>query len=56
MVAWSHVARTFPYGQFLSDGAYKSVYRVWAADEGRVRACVCALCVYVVGWLVGLVR
>jgi hypothetical protein len=38
VVAWSRVARTFPFGQFLSDGAYKQVYRVWAAGARRVEA------------------
>ncbi len=38
VVAWSRVARAFPFGQFLSDGAYKRVYRVWAAGARRVEA------------------
>ena len=38
VVAWSRVARAFPFGQFLSDGAYKQVYRVWAAGARRVEA------------------
>lgn len=38
VLPWSRVARAFPFGQFLSDGAYKQVFRVWAAGARRLEA------------------
>lgn len=37
-VDWPSLASTFPCGQHLSDGAFKSVYRVWCTRSGRVEA------------------
>jgi hypothetical protein len=34
----SRLASDFPVGQFLSDGAYKNVFRVWSARAARVEA------------------
>lgn len=35
---WQPFLRAFPWGSFLSDGAYKSVFRVWNAQLKRIEA------------------
>jgi len=35
---WAPVFSAFPWGTFLADGAYKSVYKVWNAAAARLEA------------------
>jgi hypothetical protein len=36
--AWRGLLRAFPWGRFLSAGAYKRVYAVWCASRARMEA------------------
>lgn len=38
LTSWLPFLHSFPWGAFLSEGAYKSVYRVWNASRVRMEA------------------